>query len=140
MDAESFVRIVQSAFSPFLSELGFHMEPPLLGGKFYKASFKSSDLVVSIYFEPGESFLLIPIFSVNDGKLSDIDDRSATPRIEDLNRRYMPLITPGDREKKAKNFDFVSANDDEEKMLLKRAEDLSHVLPMYLKDVVAKKR
>jgi hypothetical protein len=138
MDGQEFTRIVKEAFLPFLGNLGFRMDPPLISGRYYRVSFDSQENVVSISYEPGDNALFIMIFSRINGQLSDIDDRSETPRIADLNSRYMPFVTNEERAKNDLLFDSIQVSDDEEKLLLKCAKELSLVLPMYLGKLVTR--
>jgi len=132
MNGPDFLRIISEAFWPFLKALGFNMEPPSISGRFYRANFNGQKNVVSISYEPGDNAQFIMIFNRENGELSDIDDRSKTPRLSDLNTRYMSLITPAERAKAEATFGAVQAVDEDEAFLLKSAKELSLVLPKYL--------
>lgn len=132
MDGHGFLRVVREGFLPFLSNFGFQMGVPVASGKFYRVSFEGEGCVISIYYEPAEDYLLILILNNENGQVSDIDDRSKTLRLADLNRQYMPLVTKAGREKNEAFFDLVHVEDEEEKLLLKKAKELRLVLPLYL--------
>jgi hypothetical protein len=132
MNDQSFIRIIHEAFQPFLSVLGFLMDAPSLSGNFYEASFSGPNHVVSISYEPGADFQLVLIFGRDHGEQSDIDESSATPRLADLNKRYMHLISDDERAKNDVMFSFVRVTDRAEALLLKSAKELSLVLPNHL--------
>jgi hypothetical protein len=132
MNGQDFMRIVQEAFLPFLKVLGFYMDTPSISGKFYRASFSSPNNVVSISYEPGDNVQFVMVFSRENGELSDIDDRSKTPRLADLNSHYMSKITNDERVQNEAAFASVHVNNKEESFLLKSAKELSLVLPKYI--------
>jgi len=134
MSGQSFLRIVTTGFAPFLKELGFTMETPSISGRLYRATFRSTKEVLSVSYEPGDEVLFVMIFSHRDGELSDIDDRSNTPRLSDLNMRYMHIITKEERLANELLFEAIEPRDNEEKSLLKAAKELRLVLPKYLHD------
>lgn len=132
MNSNSFLRITNDAFAPFLKELGFIMDKTSISGRFYRASFTGKNHVVSISYEPGDDALFVIIFRHYDGKLSDIDNREETPRLCDLNKRYMPFVTDEDRIKNDVVFRSINFEGKEEFRLLKSAKDLRLVLPQYI--------
>lgn len=77
--------------------LGFTIETPSISGRFYRASFSSSKNSVFVSYEPGDNVLLVLVFSREKYGLSDIDDRIKTPRLADLNSRYMHLVSNEER-------------------------------------------
>ena len=73
------------------------------------------------------------VFSRKNGELSDIDDRTKTPRLADLNNRYMAAILNEERAENEAVFESVAVNDKDERLLLKAAKELRLVLPRYLR-------
>lgn len=132
MNGQTFLRIVNEAFAPFLKQLGFVMDEPSITGKYYRASFDGSAHAVWVSYEPGDEALFITVFSQKDGKLSNIDDRSQTPRLADLNCRYMATITSAERAANERAFESIAVDDGEECLLLKAAKELRLVLPKFL--------
>jgi len=132
MNSQDFLRIVNAAFGPFLKEMGFSMDPPSVSGRLYRASFSSPKHVISVSFEPGDEAFFVLVFSREDGGLSDIDNRLKTPRLSDLNSRYMKSVTSEERAANERAFESVAARDNEEKVLLRSAKELRLVLPRYL--------
>jgi hypothetical protein len=133
MDGQEFTRIVREAFEPFLVKLGFRMELPLISGRYYRVHFNSPKNMVSVSFEPGDEALFVIIFHRENGELSHIDD-SSTPRLSDLNSRYMRTVTNDERLKSDTFFNAVHVADEAGKLLLKSAKELSLVLPRYLNE------
>ena len=134
MNGQDYTRLAHEAFEPFLSELGFSMESPAISGRQYRVSFVSETHAIWIAYEPGDNALFVHVFGCRNGVLSDIDDTNATPRLGDLNKRYMSTV-PGD--KYAENYEYfkgVLASDEEEQAVLKVARELRLVLPSYLAD------
>ena len=134
MDGQGFCRVMQDAFVPFLARFGFNENAPDISGRLYDATFTSPSHLVSISYEPGDDAFFVMVFSRCDGRLSNIDDRSKTPRLEDLNKRYMNSISSEDRRKSELEFAEVVVRDDVERRLLKFAKELRLVLPKYLGD------
>ena len=134
MNGQSFLRIVRTGFAPFLKELGFTMDTPCVSGRLYRATFTSPKEVVSVSYEPGDEMLFVMVFSRQNGELSHIDDRSNTPRLSDLNMRYMHTITKEERLTNEVLFGAIEPRDNEERSLLKAARELRLVLPKYLHD------
>jgi hypothetical protein len=110
------------------------METPSLSGRSYRATFTSPEEVVSVSYEPGDEVLFVMVFCRQNGGLSDIDDRSNTPRLSDLNMRYMHTITKEERLENEVIFGAIEPRDNEERLLLKAAKELRLVLPKYLHD------
>jgi hypothetical protein len=133
MSGQGFLRIVRAAFAPFLKELGFAMDAPGISGRLYRATFTSNMHMVSVSYEPGDEVLFVMVLTRHNAELSDIDDRSKTPRLSDLNMRYMHAVTKQERLANEASFEQIEPRDDEEKSLLKAAKELRLVLPKYLR-------
>ena len=132
MNGQGFLRIATEALVPFLRELGFAMDEPSISGRYYRASFTGIAHAVSISYEPGDDALFVMVLSRKNGELSDIDDRAETPRLADLNDRYMQTVTSEDRAANDEFFASVAVSDDEERRVLKAAKELRLVLPKHL--------
>jgi hypothetical protein len=132
MNGQDFVRLVNTAFSPFLRELGFSPDPFAISGRFYRASFTGPLHSVSVSFEPGDNAFFVLVFTREGRRLSDIDDRLKTPRLSDLNRRYMNTVTDEERAANEDAFAGLEPADDEEAALIRYAKELRLVLPKYL--------
>jgi len=132
MNGLGFFRIIEAAFAPLLAHLGFSMDRPRISGRVYSASFSNQRCSVNVSFEPGDERLLVLVFTKEDGKLSDIDDRAKTPRLADLNRRYMRQVLLQERTANENAFKSISADDTQERLLLKYAKELRLVLPRHL--------
>ena len=132
MNGQDFLRIVNEAFTPFLTELGFLLDAPSISGRLYRASFTGPRHAVSVSIEPGDDSFLVLVFSREGGELSDMDDRLKTPRLSDLNSRYIRTVNSEERAANEAAFNSVVAQDDEEAALLKAAKELRLVLPKHL--------
>ena len=132
MSGNGFLQIIKTAFVPFLKDLGFLMSETSISGRFYRASFLGRSHSIWVSFEPGDSILFVIVFGREDGKLSDIDDPMKTPRLADLNRRYMASVTNEQRAENEIVFETIFAHDKDERLLLKSAKELRLVLPRYL--------
>ena len=132
MNSDSFCRLAKEAYSPFLTRLGFSAAQPQISGKLYDAEFVSRDYVVSICFEPGDSYFSIYVFRLVNGKRSDIDDLAETPRLTELRRRFMASVAPQERVQADVDFGGIVTTDAEEEEMLRGARDLSLLLPKYL--------
>jgi hypothetical protein len=133
MNGLCFFRIVDAAFAPFLSELGFEVEAPSLTGRMYRARFVSKTHSIDLSFEPGEGVLFVMVLTKECGKLSDIDDRAKTPRLSDLNSRFMHEIDGDERSTNENFFRSIAVQGNDERKLLKAAKELRLVLPRYLR-------
>jgi hypothetical protein len=134
MNGQEFMRTITDAFAPFLTHLGFSMDSPSISGRYYRASFSSPRHTVSVSYEPGDHALFVMVFCRENGQLSSVDDRKRTPRLSDLNSRYMHTISEKERAANKLMFPNTPIRDDEERLLLKSAKELSLVLPKYLSD------
>jgi hypothetical protein len=132
MNGQDFLRVSHEAFEPFLKELGFSMDEPSISGRYYRVSFTAPQSAVSVSYEPGDDVLFVMVFGRKDGQLSDIDNRKETPRLSDLNSRYMAAVTQAERTMNEKAFESILIHDNEERQLLKAAKELRLVLPKYL--------
>jgi hypothetical protein len=132
MNGLGFFRIIDEAFAPFLTNFGFSIDSPTISGRFYLASFNSETHSVDISFEPGDEEFLVLVRTKENGKLSDIDDRVKTPRLADLNGRFMQEVSREERTSNEAFFRSVLANDGQERALLKCAKELRLVLPRHL--------
>ena len=134
MNSHDFLRIVDQAFAPFLRVLGFLAETPMIYGRLFEATFTGPHHVVSVTFESGDDFQAIYIFTRKGAGRSSIDSPTETPRLPDLNRRYMALVTEAEHAANQTFFCGVRPQDDTERALLKAAKDLRPVLPRYLRE------
>ena len=132
MNSQDFLRIVNTAFQPFLVALGFSLDAPSISGRFYRVSFSSAINTVSVSYEPGDNAFFIVVFSRENDELSDFDDRNKTPRLTDLNSSYMHQVSDNERSENALFFKPVLTENQEERFLLKCAKELRLVLPLYL--------
>jgi hypothetical protein len=69
--------------------------------------------------------------------LSEIDDRTKTPRLSDLNSQFMNAVTGEERAANLVAFASLMPRDKEERALLKSAKELHLVLSKYLADSCA---
>ena len=134
MNGQDFLRIANDVFVPFLKELDFVMDEPSIGGRFYCVDFNSASHQVSVSYEPGDDAFFVMVGECRNRKFIDIDDRAKTPRLADLNSRYMPTVTNEERAENEAAFELVIARDKEERFLLKAAKELRLVLPKYLEN------
>jgi hypothetical protein len=129
--SDSFAEFVSRVFLPFLKPLGFNLEAVTMSGKQYAANFVARDCSVAVAYEPGDDYLEVAV-GPKDPTLSEWDDRDVTPRLQDLNRRYMPHISTGERVANDGYFASIQVKDDLERRLLKAAKELRMTLPRYL--------
>ena len=132
MDDKSFLRLANEAFVPFLRDLGFRMDTPTIHGRLYDVTFTGARHQVSVSYEPGDDYFLVMVFSREGSQLSHYDDRTKTPHLSDLNKRYMHLVPATERESNPAFFSGVIASDPNERLVLKAAKDLRLVLPRHL--------
>lgn len=132
MDGQDYLRLTSDAFVPFLSELGFRMDTPSISGRYYHVSFMADHHQVSLSYEPGDDAFFVVVYGREGGQLSSYDDRTRTPRLSDLNKRYMHLVPESERLSNETFFEGVIAGDPSERLVLKAAKELRLVLPRYL--------
>ena len=87
---------------------------------------------LSVSFEPGDNYFSIVLLNNKERGLAAMDDRQKSPRLSDLNARYMGQITLAEREVNEAFFTSIVVTDSFERQLLKVAKDLRLVLPKYL--------
>jgi hypothetical protein len=132
MSTNAFERMITAAFAPFLKDLGFTQEAMHSSGRFSSVRFQGSLHVLSVSYEYGDDHLNIMLLTRGAEELGDMDDRSKSPRLPDLNTRYASLITPEDRLDNQHYFAAIVARDALEDRLLKSARDLRLVLIKHL--------
>jgi hypothetical protein len=132
MNGVIFTNLMESAFRPFLGKLGFAMQPLHVSGRYYRATFGGPHYTLLITFEPGDENTTVMLLTNGDDDLKAIDDPARTPRLADLNSRYMPQVSTDARSENEAYFDQFAASDRTEKLLLKCAKDLRLVLPLHL--------
>ncbi len=132
MNLQSFLRIVDQAYVPFMRALGFSVDTSSSNGRCYCADFKSNTHVISVSYEPGEWVQSVYVFGQGDGAQSEIDGEGAAPRLADLNRRYMASITREERDQNESALASIAAGDTAERDLLKAAKELRLVLPRHI--------
>ena len=132
MNGNDFTRVIDQAFIPFMEDLYFVAQPTQISGRLYQTRFIGERYTLSVAFEPGDDYFLIMLLRNGADDLASIDDRNKTPRLSDLNTRYMPLIASSEREANDAFFSGISVNNPFERELLKFAKDLRLVLPKHL--------
>jgi hypothetical protein len=133
MNGLRFREFVSKAFEIPLGQLGFKLGTVAVSGRSYSAEYLSERNVVSVSYEPGDEFLLVLVFGLSpDGTRSDIDDPVATPRLNELNRRFAKAVSQDERVENQRRFASFEGTDVAEDRLLKAAKDLRLVLPLYL--------
>lgn len=134
MNSSGFQRIIKESLIPFLKELGFRFEGFSISGRMYGADFVGSGHKLSISYEPGDWALFVLVLRREAGGFSNIDDRSKTLRLSDLNSRYMSSVTTEEHHANDALFTSITVEDMGERKLLKSAKDLRLVLPRYLRE------
>lgn len=132
MNNNGFINIINESFSPILLSLGFKNRKDSISGKLYESLFTGNGFGVSISFEPGERLFNVIIFSDTNGALSDIDNTEKSPRLSDLNRKYMSLVSHEEISKNERIFSKIKTHDKDEEILLKMAKELRLTLPIYM--------
>lgn len=87
---------------------------------------------LSVSFEPGDNYFSIVLLNSKERGLAAMDDRQKSPRLSDLNTRYMGQITLAEREANEVFFACIVVKDPFERQFLKFAKDLRLVLPKHL--------
>ena len=128
MNSDQFVAAVNAELRPVLEPLGYRVSTKV-SGRAYDAECATEDCVAIISFEPGDDFLLVAVVSENDGVRSSLDDRTASPRLGDLNRRY---LEPADVEVLELSRRNDTALDPDARKLVAAMRQLCLVLPRYV--------
>jgi hypothetical protein len=128
MNSDQFVAAVKSVLRPSLEPMGFRISTKT-SGRAYDAECASDDFVAIVSFEPGDSFLLVAVLSVENGNRSSLDDREASPRLSDLNRRFLDPADV-DRLELARSGDPLT--DPEMARVVSAMRQLCLVLPKYV--------
>jgi hypothetical protein len=135
MSGKDFESLIHRAFSPFLSPLGFELQPLHLSGRLFRASCAGPRYILLITFEPGDGETTVMLLTKGHEDLRSIDDTERTPRLPDLNARYVGRVTPEGRAANDAFFRSIEVDDPAERKLLKCARDLRLVLPLHLSEV-----
>lgn len=132
MNGSSFENIIVNVFKPFLEKIGFEMDSVFVSGRYYRASFVDLDKKLSITFEPGDDQITVMLITKKHDDLQSIDDPERTPRLSNLNAKYMGCVTASERAGNEIYFKGVKSQDRAEDRLIKCAKDLRLVLPRHL--------
>jgi len=132
MNDQDFSRIIDQGFVPFLREFGFVAQPKSLSGRAYMVEFIGELWTLSVSFEPGDNYFSVMLLNNKRRGLAAMDDRQISPRLSDLNARYMSQITPAEREENEVFFGNILVTHPLEKQLLRFAKDLRLVLPKHI--------
>ena len=132
MTSHGFITLTSGVLGPCLAKLGFTVDPPKLSGRECSATFSSERHVVQVSFEPGDGMLLVLLRTRTQEGLSEFDDVRASPRLADLNTRYMPRVTHEERKAVEQATSTFKAEDRDELLLLKAVKELCLVLPHHL--------
>jgi hypothetical protein len=132
MNGKSFSDLIDLAFRPFLSDLGFNLQPIHVSGRYYRANFVGNQQTLTVSFEPGDESITIMLIKNTDDSLDAIDDSERAPRLSDLNKRYMSKTTAAERTENDSYFGHIERADPAERLLLKCAKELRLVLPLHL--------
>jgi hypothetical protein len=132
MDGNDFLRIIRDAYVPFLRELDFTLDRTDIQGREYSVSFTGPANTVVVSYEPGDEAFFVFVFGRKGKHLTDIDDSSQTPRLSDLNTKFMKGITPAERSHSDASFGTIATGDRKEEELVKAAKELRLVLPRHL--------
>lgn len=128
MNGDEFREAVTRHLTPVLEPLGFATDFKI-SGRAYGAEFRSAQHVVSVSYEPGDDYFLILVFTITDGVRSHFDDRTASPRLADLNARF---LGPGDVPALEAIKQRPLPADPVERRIQRAAAELAIVLPRYL--------
>lgn len=132
MTGERFKRLINEAFVLFLKDLGFVSQPIHVSGRYFRASFIGKEQTLIVSLKPAEDNKTVLLVTIGDDDLSAIDDRSKTPRLSDLNSRYMSDVVPYEQMSNDAFFSGIEALCAHERKLVKSAKELRLVLPKYL--------
>lgn len=132
MNDQDFIRIIDQAFTPFLKELGFVTQLKAISGRAYMVEFVGNLWTLSVSFEPGDNYFSVILLNNKMRSLAAMDDPQKSPRLSDLNTRYMGKVSPAERETNEAFFASIVVTDSFERQLLKVAKDLRLVLPKHL--------
>jgi hypothetical protein len=132
MNDQDFSEIIDQAFTPFLKELGFVAQPKAISGRAYMVEFVGDLWTLSVSFEPGDNYFSVILLNNKMRGLAAMDDPQKSPRLSDLDTRYMGQVTPAEREANEAFFANIMVTHPLERQLLKFAKDLRLVLPQHL--------
>lgn len=132
MTSQKFVQIINEFFVPFLHDMGFRLDSIEVNGRFYLARFKGSNHLLNVCFEPGEDYLSAQMSTNGKDIFKVLDDPKFSPKVSELNRRFMGAVTNLEFEANNRFFESATADDPLDRKLIKIARDLRLVLPKFL--------
>jgi len=141
LDSQMFCQIIHNVFEPFLNKMGIPLIELTVNGRFYIAEFNIlSSHTLSITYEPGDWYMDIGICGTRTGDLSIIDDPIKSPSLSDLNARFYGSFTKDEIIQNTIYFQKFKGDNEDEKKLIKAAQDLRLILPKYLKEIKNEKK
>lgn len=132
MSGRDFERIVTQVYTPFLVELGFSVVALHHSGRSYSVRFASGTHRISLSYEPGDEWANLVVSDTPNPSLAEFDDRTRSPRLSDLNRKYMSQVTEDDRRSNNLYFGAETSGSPQETQLFKWARELRLLLRLHL--------
>ncbi|MBG6188387.1 hypothetical protein [Flavobacterium sp. CAN_S2] len=123
------IELCKKSFSFLITEFECKLEKIIENGNvFFDINYAGTNKVISISLETYENYLRVVIFDLENGKLSDYDDKAKTIHLNQLTKEYFPKISKNEITENSMFFKNISTETEIEKQIVKCAKELRLVL------------
>ena len=124
---EKYSELVKNSFSFLITEFEFNLNKIVENGNmFYDIEYSGINKVISISLETYENYIRVVIFKLDNGKLSEYDDKTKTNHLNQLTKEYFPKISK--EEITENSLFFKNILTETEKQIIKSAIELRLVM------------
>ena len=126
---EKYSELVKNSFSFLITEFEFNLNKIVENGNmFYDIEYSGINKVISISLETYENYIRVVIFKLDNGKLSEYDDKTKTNHLNQLTKEYFPKISKEEITENSLFFKNILTETETEKQIIKSAIELRLVM------------
>jgi len=120
-----YVNVVKAYYSFLIIEFGFEIsEEKIRRNAFYDVQYKDETRIISISYENIEDYFLVIIYLLENGKMSDYDDKTKTLHLSKLNVEVLSVVDKNKINLNNQHFANFNPKSKLESRLLKSAKEL----------------
>lgn len=126
---EKNIEFCKNSFSFLTTEFEFKLEKIIENGnRFFDINYAGINKTISISLETYENYLRVVIFDLENGKLSNYDDKTKTIHLNQLTKDYFSKISKNKISENSMFFKNISTETEIEKQIVKCAKELRLVM------------
>jgi hypothetical protein len=123
---KTFTDFVTKTFKFLQTDFQYELSKKTANGNiFYDVEYTDNkSRIISISLETIENYVRVIIFTLDNGKRSDYDDKAKTFHLKHLTDKLLKTLDKAEFENNNRHFKDFETKDETEKMILKSAKDL----------------